>query len=102
VESSREEFTEIQSRIAFDQEFANTDCKTLQLDHDEQVDIIATARDSLAKSLQYHLRDLSTDAITNQFDGVRERLFEILRSQRRLPAFVDTIDLHEWRRVYRH
>lgn len=102
MESSREEFTEIQSRIAFDQEFANTDCKTLQLDHDEQVDIIATARDSLAKSLQYHLRDLSTDAITNQFDGVRERLFEILRSQRRLPAFVDTIDLHEWRRVYRH
>ncbi|WP_435100149.1 transposase [Halorubrum sp. N11] len=46
----------------------------------------------------YHLRNLSTDAIDEQFDGVRDRLFEVLRSQRRLPSFVDVaIDLHEWR-----
>ena len=95
---TREDFLEILSRIAFDQEFANTGGKTLQLDRDEHVDITATARNSLAKSLLYHLRNLSPDAITDQFDGVRDRLFEVLRSQRRLPAFVDVaIDLHEWR-----
>jgi len=95
---TREDFHEILSRIAFDQEFANTGGKTLQLDRDEHVDITVTARNSLAKSLLYHLRNLSPDAITAQFDGVRDRVFEVLRSQRRLPAFVDVaIDLHEWR-----
>ena len=88
---------EILSRIAFDQEFADTGGKTLQLDRDEHVDITATARNSLAKSLLYHLRNLSADAIIDQFDGVRDRVFEVLRSQRRLPTFVDVaIDLHEW------
>lgn len=91
-------FQEILSRITFDQKFVNTGGKTLQLERDEHVDVTATARNSLAKSLLYHLRNLSPDAITDQFDGVRDRLFEVLRSQRRLPAFVDVaIDLHEWR-----
>ncbi|MFC7166069.1 transposase [Halospeciosus flavus] len=95
---TREDFLEILSRIAFDQEFANTGGKTLQLDRNEQVDITSTARNSLAKSVLYHLRNLSMDAINAQFDGVRDRLFEVLRSQRRLPAHVDVaIDLHEWR-----
>ena len=95
---TREDFRESLSRIAFDQEFANTGGKTLQLDRDEHVDITATARNSLAKSLLYHLCTLPADAITDQFDSVRDRLFEVLRSQRRLPAFVDVaIDLHEWR-----
>jgi len=95
---TREDFLEILSRIAFDQEFANTGGKTLQLDREEQVDITSTARNSLAKSLLYHLRNISTDAIDGQFDGVRDRLFEVLRSQRRLPTVVDVaIDLHEWR-----
>jgi len=95
---TREDFKKILSRIAFDQEFANTGGKTLQLDRDEQVDVTSTARNSLAKSVLYHLRNLSTDAINAQFDGVRNRLFEVLRSQRRLPAHVDVaIDLHEWR-----
>ena len=95
---TREDFVEILSRIAFDHEFANTGGKTLQLDRDEQVDVTSTSRNPLAKSLLYHLRNLSTDAIDDQFDGVRDRLFEVLRSQRRLPAFVDVaIDLHEWR-----
>ncbi|TKX55184.1 hypothetical protein EXE42_04295 [Halorubrum sp. SP3] len=66
---TREDFQEILSRIAFDQEFANTGGKTLQLDRDEHVDITATARNPLAKSLLYHLRNLSTDAIIDQFDG---------------------------------
>ena len=60
---TREDFLEILSRIAFDQEFANTGGKTLQLDREQQVDITSTARNSLAKSLLYHLRNLSTDAI---------------------------------------
>jgi len=97
-EYTREDFLEVLSRIAFDQEFANTGGKTLQLERDEQVDVTSTARNALAKSLLYHLRNLSTDAIDDQFDGVRDRLFEVLRSQRRLPAVVDVaIDLHEWR-----
>ncbi|GAB6878498.1 hypothetical protein JCM17823_10520 [Halorubrum gandharaense] len=95
---TREDFHEILSRIAFDHEFANTGGKTLQLERGEQVNVTSAARNPLAKSLLYHLRNLSTDAIDNQFDGVRDRLFEVLRSQRRLPAFVDVaIDLHEWR-----
>jgi len=97
-EYTREDFLEILSRIGFDQEFANTGGKTLQLARDERVDVTSTARNSLAKSLLYHLRNLSTDAIDAQFDGVRDRLFDVLRSQRRLPACVDVaIDLHEWR-----
>ena len=71
-------FLEILSRIAFGQEFANTGGKTLQLDHDEHVDITSTARNPLAKSLLYHLRNLSADVINDQFDGVRDRLFEVL------------------------
>ncbi len=39
---TREDFQEILSRIAFDQELANTGGKTLQLDRDEHVDITAT------------------------------------------------------------
>jgi len=95
---TREDFLEIFSRIGFEQEFANTGGKTLQLDRDEQVDVTSTARNPLAKSFLYHLRNLSPDAIDDQFDGVRDRLFEVLRAQRRLPASVDVaIDLHEWR-----
>jgi hypothetical protein len=50
-EYTREDFRKIHSRTAFDQEFANTGGKTLQLDRDEQVEIKSTARNSLAKSL---------------------------------------------------
>ncbi|MFC4544089.1 transposase [Halosolutus amylolyticus] len=95
---TREDFLEVLSRIAFDQEFANTGGKTYQLDHKEPVDITSTARNSLAKSLLYHLRNLDADAIDEQFDGVRDDLFEILRKRRLLPNYVDVaIDLHEWR-----
>jgi hypothetical protein len=52
---TRVDFSEILSRIAFDQEFANTGGKTLQLDRGEYVDVTATDRNSLAKSLLYHL-----------------------------------------------
>ncbi len=95
---TREDFLEVLSRIAFDQEFANTGGKTYQLDHNEPVDITSTARNSLAKSLLYHLRNLEADAIDEQFDGVRDDLFEVLRKRRLLPSCVDVaIDLHEWR-----
>ena len=95
---TREDFLEVLSRIAFDQEFANTGGKTVQLDRSEPVDVTSTARNPLAKSLLYHLRHLDADAIDVQFDGVRNRLFHVLRSQRLLPDHVDVaIDLHEWR-----
>jgi len=93
-----EDIEPVLSRIAFDQEFANTGAKTVQLDRSEPVDVTSTARNPLAKSLLYHLRHLDADAIDVQFDGVRDRLFHVLRSLRLLPPRVDVaIDLHEWR-----
>ncbi|WP_235019648.1 hypothetical protein [Natrialba sp. INN-245] len=95
---TREDFEKLLSRVAFEQEFANIAGKTCQLDDGEPVDITSTARNGLAKSLLYHLRNLEADAIDGQFDGVRDDLFEILRKQRLLPECVDVaIDLHEWR-----
>ncbi|WP_245575965.1 transposase [Haloplanus natans] len=95
---TREDFEQVLSRIAFDREFANTGGKTVQLDRSEPVDVTSTARNPLAKSLLYHLRHLDADAIDAQFGGVRDRLFQVLRSLRLLPARVDVaIDLHEWR-----
>ncbi len=86
------------SRVAFEQEFANTAGKTCQLNNGEPVDVTSTARNGLAKSLLYHLRNLEADAIDDQFDGVRDDLFEILRKQRLVPDCVDVaIDLHQWR-----
>jgi hypothetical protein len=95
---TREDFLGVLSRIAFDHEFANTGGKIVQLARSEPVDVTSTARNPLAKSLLYHLRHLEADAIESQFDGVRNRLFHVLRSRRLLPAHVDVaIDLHEWR-----
>ena len=95
---TREEFLDLLSQIAFDQEFANTGGKTYQLDQSEPVDITSTARNQLAKSFLYHLRNLSADDIDSQFDGVRDQLMKILRERRLLPDCVDlAIDLHEWR-----
>jgi hypothetical protein len=95
---TREDFEQVLSRIAFDQEFANTGGKTVQLDRSEPVDVTSTARNPLAKSLLYHLRHLDADAIELGVDGVRDRLFQTLRSLRLLPSRVDVaIDLHEWR-----
>ncbi|QOS13510.1 ISH7-type transposase ISHgi17 (plasmid) [Haloferax gibbonsii] len=95
---TREDFLEVLSRIAFDHEFANTGGKTVQLARSEPVDVTSTARNLLAKSLLYHLRNLDTAVIDTQFDGVRDRLFQVLRARRLLPPRVDVaIDLHEWR-----
>ena len=95
---TREDFLEVLSCVAFEQEFANTAGKTCQLDRGESVDVTSTARNGLAKSLLYHLRNLQTDAINAQFDGVRDDLFDMVRKQRSLPNNVDVaIDLHEWR-----
>lgn len=95
---TRGEFLDLLSQLAFEQEFANTGGKTYQLDQSEPVDVTSTVRNHLAKSFLYHLRNLSADAIDAQFDGVRDRLFTILRKQRLLPDCVDlAINLHEWR-----
>jgi hypothetical protein len=95
---TRADFEQILSRIAFNQEFANTGGKTVQLDRSEPVDVTSTARNPLAKSLLYHLRHLDTDVIDTRFDGIRDRLFHVLGSRRLLPPRVDVaIDLHEWR-----
>ena len=82
---TREDFEQVLSRIAFDQEFANTGGKTVQLGRSEPVDVMPTARNPRAKSLLYHLRHLDVDAIDAQFDGVRGSLFQPLRSLRLLP-----------------
>ncbi|MFB6202718.1 MAG: transposase [Halorhabdus sp.] len=79
---TKEEFLDFLSQIAFDQEFADTGGKTYQLDQSEPVDVTSTARNHLAKSFLYHLRNLSADAIDAQFDGVRDRLVRILRGRR--------------------
>ena len=93
---TREDLLEVLSRIAFDQEFANTGGKTVQLDRSEPVDVTSTARNLLAKSLLYHLRQLDADAIELGVDGVRDRLFHVLRSQRLLPDHADVaIGLHK-------
>jgi hypothetical protein len=82
----------------FEQEFANTGGKSVQLAQSEPVDITSTARNPLAKSPLYHLRQPDADAIELGVDGVRDRLVQVLRSLRLLPSRVDvTIDLHEWR-----
>jgi hypothetical protein len=95
---TREDLLEVLSRIAFDQEFDNTGGKTVQLDRFGPVDVTSTVRNPLAKSLLYHLRNLDADAIELGVDGVRDRLFQVLRSLRLLPSRVDVaIDLHEWR-----
>ncbi|MFC6765493.1 hypothetical protein [Natrinema soli] len=87
---TREDFLEVLSRIAFEQEFANTGGKTHQLNQGKPVDVTSTARNPLAKSLLYHLRNLDADAIDD--------LFEVLRKRRLLPSCVDVaIDLQEWR-----
>lgn len=62
------------------------------------MDITSTARNSLAKSLLYYLRNHLHGRIKLCVDSVRNRLFEILRSQWQLLAVVDVAtDLHEWR-----
>ncbi|UHQ98088.1 transposase (plasmid) [Natrinema zhouii] len=95
---TRESFEKLLSRVTFEQEFANTAGKTCQLNNGEPVDVTSTARNGLAKPLLYHLRNLEADAIDDQFDGVRDDLFEILRKQRLLPNCVDVaIDNHQWR-----
>jgi hypothetical protein len=95
---TREDFEQVLSRIAFDQEFANTGGKTVQLGRSEPVDVMPTVWNPRAKSLLYHLRHLDVDAIDAQFDGVRDSLFQPLRSLRLLLPRVDAaIDLDEWR-----
>jgi hypothetical protein len=95
---TREDFEKVLSRIAFEQEFANTGGKTCQLNRDDPTDGLLPTRNSLAKSLLYHLRQLEQDAIDTQFDGVRTRLIQHAREQRLLPDLVDVaIDIHDWR-----
>jgi len=60
---TREDFEQVLSRIAFDQEFASTGGKTVQLGRSEPVDVMPMARNTRAKSLLYHLRHLDVDAI---------------------------------------
>src|SRR6056297_4018524 len=66
---TREDFLEVLSRIAFEQEFANTGGKTVQLARSEPVDVTSTARNLLAQSLLYHLRQLDTQDTGTQCHG---------------------------------
>lgn len=95
---TREDFLDVLSLIAFEQEFANTGGKLQQLRNGETTGDQLSTRNSLAKSLLYHLRQLETDAIDTQFDDVRDRLLQTVRKQRLLPDLVDVaIDIHDWR-----
>ena len=64
-----EDFEKVLARSAFDGEFVHTTAKELQVARGEDIDL--QHRSPLAKSLLYHLRGLSPDAINAQFDGVR-------------------------------
>ncbi len=56
-----EDFEKVLARSAFNGEFVHTTAKKLQLARGEDIDL--QQRSPLAKSLLYHLRGLSPDAI---------------------------------------
>ena len=90
-----EDFAEVLARSSFDGEFVHTTAKELQLARGDEIDL--QQRSSLAKSLLYHLRRLSPDAINAQFDGVRAATFAHARRQRAFTRPVDVaLDIHEW------
>jgi len=90
-----EDFKKVLARSAFDGEFVHTTAKELQLAREEDIDL--QQRSPLAKSLLYHLRGLSPDAIDAQFDGVRAATFAHARRQRAFTRPVDVaLDIHEW------
>ena len=90
-----EDFEKVLARSAFDGEFVHTTAKELQLARGEDIDL--QHRSPLAKSLLYHLRHLSPDAIDAQFDGVRAATFAHARRQRAFARPVDVaLDIHEW------
>lgn len=76
----REDFEQVSSGTAFDEEFANTDGKTVQLDRRVLVNVTSMTRNQFGKPLLYHLRHLDADAIDAQFNGVRDRYFQVLCS----------------------
>jgi len=90
-----EDFEKVLARSAFDGKFVHTTAKELQLARGEDIDL--QHRSPLAKSLLYHLRHLSPDAIDAQFDGVRTATFAHARRQRAFARPVDVaLDIHEW------
>ena len=90
-----EDFEKVLARSAFDGEFVHTTAKELQVARGEDIDL--QHRSPLAKSLLYHLRGLSPDAINAQFDGVRAVTLAHARRQRAFARPVDVaLDIHEW------
>ncbi|MGQ3330795.1 transposase [Halorubrum sp. FL23] len=90
-----EDFEKVLARSAFNGEFVHTTAKGLQLARSEDIDL--QQRSPLAKSLLYHLRRLSPNAIDAQFDGVRAATFAHARRQRAFTRPVDVaLDIHEW------
>ncbi len=92
---SERDFQKVLARSAFDGEFVHTTAKELQLARGADIDL--QQRSPLAKSLLYHLRHLTPDAIDTQFDGVRTATFAHARRQRAFARPVDVaLDIHEW------
>jgi len=90
-----EDFQKVLARSSFDGEFVHTAAKALQLARGDDLDL--QHRSPLAKSLLYHLRNLSPDAIDAQFDGVRTATFAHARRQQAFARPVDVaLDIHEW------
>ncbi|MFA9518426.1 transposase [Halopenitus sp. H-Gu1] len=92
-----EDFQRVLARIAFDNEFANAGAKAYQLARGEDVDVGAQSRNPLARALLYHLRGLPADAVTNQFDRVRDAVLDEAARNRLFTRPVDVaIDVHDW------
>jgi len=90
-----EDFIRVLTRSAFEQEFTNTSGRHLQLARDDALDF--EDRSPLAKSLLYNLGTMETDAIDDQFDGVRDQLIAQTQKARQFPTIAEAaLDLHEW------
>ncbi|WP_205743006.1 hypothetical protein [Halalkalirubrum salinum] len=90
-----EDFQRVLAWSPFDGEFVHTTAKELQIARNEDIDL--QQRSPLARSLLYHLRGLSPDAIDAQFDSVRAAIFAHARRQRAFTHLVDVaLNIHEW------
>lgn len=94
---TREDFGQVPSCIAFDDEFANAGAKAYQLARGDDVDLDATARNPLARALLYNLRAFDADCIDGQIDAFREAVLTHAAHERVFQKPIDVaIDVHDW------
>lgn len=94
---TREDWLEVLSRIAFDNEFANAGAKAYQCARGDEISLETHTRNPLARALLYNLRDLDVDGIDDQFDAVRGEMLTHAARTRVFEQPVDVaIDIHDW------